>query len=141
MKFLVGTGHRKRTTPLFGVSGEVCSEKAQNELDRVSIVRDGRLRDSEEGQRLINAAGSKARRNTRTQFARSCFRPLEDLGECMMSHEKTHPVIRFRCIANVGPAAFLPSTVAVAGGGAIHRGRGPRVPGAKHAGWQSPRRG
>jgi hypothetical protein len=35
-------GQRKRTIPLFGASGEVCSEKAQNELDRVSIVRDGR---------------------------------------------------------------------------------------------------
>src|SRR5580658_1841866 len=32
-----------RTRPLFGVSGEVCSEKAQNELDRVSIVRDVRF--------------------------------------------------------------------------------------------------
>jgi hypothetical protein len=32
-----------RATPLFGVSGEVCSEKAQNELDRVSIVRDVRF--------------------------------------------------------------------------------------------------
>jgi hypothetical protein len=27
---------------LLGVKGEVCSEKAQNELDRVSIVRDVR---------------------------------------------------------------------------------------------------
>ena len=33
-----------RARPLFRVSGEVCSEKAQNELDRVSIVRDVRLR-------------------------------------------------------------------------------------------------
>jgi len=32
-----------RTRPLFGVHGDVCSEKAQNELDRVSIVRDAWL--------------------------------------------------------------------------------------------------
>src|SRR5271167_2878783 len=34
---------KNRTRPLCGVSGEVCSEKARNELDRVSIVRDVRL--------------------------------------------------------------------------------------------------
>jgi hypothetical protein len=29
-----------RTKSVFGASGEVCSEKAQSELDRASIVRD-----------------------------------------------------------------------------------------------------
>jgi hypothetical protein len=31
------------TRLLLGVKGEACSEKAQNELDRVSIVRDVRF--------------------------------------------------------------------------------------------------
>jgi hypothetical protein len=39
-----------RARPLFRVSGELCSEKAQNELDRVSIVRDVRLRDASKTQ-------------------------------------------------------------------------------------------
>ena len=55
---------RKRTTPLFGASGEVCSEKAQNELDRVSIVRDGRLSD-------LSGVTKSGRRNWSDDFKSS----------------------------------------------------------------------
>jgi hypothetical protein len=53
-----------KTRPLFGVSGEVCSEKAQKELDRVSSVRDVRLFVSKRNQR-IHAHRSPRRNITR----------------------------------------------------------------------------
>jgi hypothetical protein len=58
-----------RARPLFRVSGELCSEKAQNELDRVSIVRDVWLYASGSGQSSA-AVESASQKNFR--ISNSC---------------------------------------------------------------------